>query len=191
MLTIAEGEGDTYTISGLPNGDYYAPVTAVFDNGSFYVMEQDLGEWDYDEATKAQDALSGFAGSNAVYPFSGLAKAKIFTAYLKESGNIVTEMGTNGTISYDGVGYSWSIITPSSEYYGQGNQETPLYLKDVIIKPAASPASVSLKNASAKVSAARISDMSVSQRAYVPQPKNWTLAGAEKSDLEVVSEYRK
>ena len=181
VLTIAADEaGSTYAISGLPKYQSYAPVKAVFDNGSFYVMEQDQGTWDYDESTEAQDAVSGFVGANPIYPFEGLEKAKIFTAYLKESGNIVTEMGTNGTYTYDGIGYTWSIITPSSQYYQMGNSEEPLYLKDVVIKPASSSAPVAPKNASSKkVSANRISDRPVSQRANMPQPATWTLSSAE------------
>ena len=180
-LTIAAAEeGSTYAITGLPNGTYYDSVTAVFDNGTFYVMEQDLSTRDYDETTLAQDAVSGFVGSDPVYPFEGLDKAKIFTAYLKASGNIVTVMGSNNGYEYDGFGYSWSIITPESQYYQKGNNEEPVYLKDVVIKPASGSSSIAPKKAKTNhMKAVSGFNVAASQKANIPQPTSWTLARAE------------
>ena len=135
----------TYNIVGLPDATLYEPVTAVYDaeNGTFYVMEQDLSPWE-DEGIKYRDNVSGVfvAGGTqyAYYPINGDTKNKIFTASKKESGNFVFDLGECEYGDYVGICYSY--IVTEGEYAGQGATAEKQILSGVIAHPAAAGSAI-------------------------------------------------
>ncbi len=128
----SNGDNGTYSIYGLPGYEYYDAMQAVYDSeeGTFYVMEQDLSGWESPNYGPCRDNVSGvFAyGSSEYlyYPFNGDDKNRIFTASLKTSGNIHFDLGSCTYGSFVGLSYSWVIL--EGEYAGNGNWEDTLYL---------------------------------------------------------------
>ena len=195
----AKENGSTYAIDGLPGQDYYSPIEAVYDNGSFYVMEQGLGQWNSTNYGLCQDALSGiFVYNNVEYayypyfcpPFGEGTPQKIFTANKRASGNITFTAGSCQYGTFVGVALSWVILNSEDENYGKGAQEDTQYL-DVIMKPVSAGASA----APASVHANGHRNNVISKNTIDDTPKSnkaadlatWTLSKNEKANVESVA----
>lgn len=154
-LTIAQlEEGSTYSVAGLPGGNYYDLPVATFANGVLTVAEQDLGD-EYPDTNygSCRDFLQGaFAYNNkeyGFYPYNANAPGTVICTFeMHESGNFTITAGscTYGTFVCMRLG--WVITDSTNQYYGKGNAEDGVYFNEAAaVKVEATQASHVKKNA--------------------------------------------
>ena len=149
----AKEEGSTYLVdAGLNGGHYGDPFEAVYDNGSFYVKEQQQRSFTDDSYGACVDAIMGvfeYGGREyGYYLYNGEDPQKIFTAKMHESGNMTFELGSCQYGAFVGLWAAWVIMNPDHQYYLNGISGDTMYLGDVIAKrggAANAPAKSSVK----------------------------------------------
>ena len=134
VLSVSQQEaGSTYTVTGLPglnkfNSANPKPVTALYQDGKFVLMEQIVGEYNHTSYGKCYDIVCGLfeaeSSSGTImhfvnYPRYATTPSAIFSLYKSVAGGYGVLCGSSDNGILDQIGVRWIIA--EGQYKGQGN----------------------------------------------------------------------
>lgn len=134
VLSVSQQEaGSTYTVTGLPglnkfNSANPKPVTALYQNGKFVLMEQIVGEYNHTSYGKCYDIVCGLfeaeSSSGTImhfvnYPRYATTPSAIFSLYKSVAGGYGVLCGSSDNGILDQIGVRWVIAEGQNK--GLGN----------------------------------------------------------------------
>ena len=134
VLSVSQQEaGSTYTVTGLPglnkfNSANPKPVTALYQDGKFVLMEQIVGEYNHTSYGKCYDIVCGLfeaeSSSGTImhfvnYPRYATTPSAIFSLYKSVAGGYGVLCGSSDNGILDQIGVRWVIAEGQNK--GLGN----------------------------------------------------------------------
>lgn len=134
VLSVSQQEaGSTYTVTGLPglnkfNSANPKPVTALYQDGKFVLMEQIVGEYNHTNYGKCYDIVCGLfeaeSSSGTImhfvnYPRYATTPSAIFSLYKSVAGGYGVLCGSSDNGILDQIGVRWVIAEGQNK--GLGN----------------------------------------------------------------------
>ncbi len=134
VLSVSQQEaGSTYTVTGLPglnkfNSANPKPVTALYQDGKFVLMEQIVGEYNHTSYGKCYDIVCGLfeaeSSSGTImhfvnYPRYATTPSAIFSLYKSVTGGYGVLCGSSDNGILDQIGVRWVIAEGQNK--GLGN----------------------------------------------------------------------